>query len=255
MSDKPKDIDALIKRAILSEGEDRGFAAEEKICAIVEQLREENERLENQNQMTELSRTLDVRLSEVPKAIQAQFSESAKIIREVTGELTKVSEGQKQVISLTDQLRGLEDILKNPKQRGILGEYFLEETLRNVLPPNSYQMQYKFTDGKTVDAVVFVKDKIIPVDSKFSLENYERLLNERDPVLKIELEKQFKTPHIGNINRVEELKQILSQSTPLIPEIEKAFDAGNAYCVGSHELFEQSHPNKENYISNLKLIS
>jgi len=145
-----------------------------------------------QNQMTELSRTLDARLSEVPKAIQAQFSESAKIIREVTGELTKVSEGQKQVVNLADQLRGLEDILKNPKQRGILGEYFLEETLRNVLPPNSYQMQYKFADGKTVDAVVFVKDKIIPVDSKFSLENYERLLREKDPTLKTELEKQFK---------------------------------------------------------------
>ncbi|MFA4999640.1 MAG: DNA recombination protein RmuC [Parcubacteria group bacterium] len=145
-----------------------------------------------QNQMAELSRTLDVKLGEVPKIMREQFGESAKIIREITGELTKVSEGQKQVVNLADQLRGIEDILKNPKQRGVLGEYFLEETLKNVLPPNSYEMQYKFSDGEIVDAVVFVKDKIIPIDSKFSLENYERLLNEKDEGLKTELERQFK---------------------------------------------------------------
>jgi DNA recombination protein RmuC len=145
-----------------------------------------------QNQMAELSRTLDTKLSEVPKMMQTQFGESAKIIREITGELTKVSEGQKQVVNLADQLRGIEDILKNPKQRGILGEYFLEETLKNVLPSNSYEMQYKFLNGEIVDAVVFVKDKIIPIDSKFSLENYERLLNERDASIRTELEEQFR---------------------------------------------------------------
>jgi len=146
-----------------------------------------------QNQMAELSRTMDAKLGEVPKMMQAQFGESAKIIREITGELTKVSEGQKQVVSLADQLRGIEDILKNPKQRGVLGEYFLEETLKNVLPPNSYEMQYKFSDGEIVDAVVFVKEKVIPIDSKFSLENYERLLNEKDENTKADLERQFKT--------------------------------------------------------------
>jgi DNA recombination protein RmuC len=145
-----------------------------------------------QNQMAELSRTLDTKLGEVPKIMQVQFGESAKIIREITGELTKVSEGQKQVVNLADQLRGIEDILKNPKQRGILGEYFLEETLKNVLPSNSYQMQYKFLNGEIVDAVVFVKDKIIPIDSKFSLENYERLLGEKDASVRAELEEQFK---------------------------------------------------------------
>ncbi|MCK9497626.1 MAG: DNA recombination protein RmuC [Candidatus Colwellbacteria bacterium] len=145
-----------------------------------------------QNQMSELSRTLDTKLGEVPKMMQVQFSESAKIIKEITQELTRVSEGQKQVVGLADQLKGLEDILKNPKQRGVLGEYFLEETLKNVLPPNSYEMQYKFSDGEIVDAVVFVKEKIIPIDSKFSLENYERILNEKDQNVRNDLEKQFK---------------------------------------------------------------
>lgn len=145
-----------------------------------------------QNQMSELSRTLDTKLGEVPKMMQVQFSESAKIIKEITQELTRVSEGQKQVVGLADQLKGLEDILKNPKQRGVLGEYFLEETLKNVLPPNSYEMQYKFSDGEIVDAVVFVKEKVIPIDSKFSLENYERILNEKDQNVRNDLEKQFK---------------------------------------------------------------
>jgi DNA recombination protein RmuC len=82
--------------------------------------------------------------------------------------------------------------LKNPKQRGVLGEYFLEETLKNVLPPNSYQMQYPFKDGTIVDAVVFVKEKIIPVDSKFSLENYERILATSNHEAREKLEKTFK---------------------------------------------------------------
>ncbi|MDD5098887.1 MAG: DNA recombination protein RmuC [Candidatus Colwellbacteria bacterium] len=145
-----------------------------------------------QNQMTEIVRTLDSKLGELPKILQSQFGESSRLIREITGELVKVGEGQKQVVGLADQLKSLQDILKNPKQRGVLGEYFLEETLKNVLAPGLYEMQYKFSDGEIVDAVVFVKDKIIPIDSKFSLENYERILNENDSAAREELEKRFK---------------------------------------------------------------
>ncbi len=145
-----------------------------------------------QNQLTEISRTLDVKLGESTKAIQNQFGESAKIIRDVTERLTKLDETNRQVVNFADQLQSLQDILKNPKQRGILGEYYLETLLKNVLPQGSYQMQYPFKDGTIVDAVVFVKDKIIPIDSKFSLENYNRLAEERDPLERERLEKAFK---------------------------------------------------------------
>ncbi|HYF12945.1 MAG TPA: DNA recombination protein RmuC, partial [Candidatus Paceibacterota bacterium] len=91
-----------------------------------------------------------------------------------------------------DQLQNLQDILKNPKQRGILGEYYLETVLKNVLPPGSFQMQYGFPNGEIVDAVVFVKDKIIPIDSKFSLENYNRILAAREKSEKEALERLFK---------------------------------------------------------------
>ena len=133
--------------------------------------------------------------------MQGQLSESTKIVRDVTEKLTKLDETNKQVLNFSDQLKNLQDILKNPKQRGVLGEYFLEETLKNVLPPNAYQMQYKFKNGDIVDAVVFVKDKIIPVDSKFSLENYERILNENNKEERLKLEKQFK---LDLKNRIDE---------------------------------------------------
>src|SRR3989344_275399 len=123
-------------------------------------------------QLNELSRTGDNKIGEshkqVRKSLQFHSSESNKIIRDVTERLTRLDETNKQVISFADQLQSLENILKNPKQRGILGEYYLETVLKNVLPPGSYQMQYEFPDKTIVDAVVFIKDKIIPVDSKFS---------------------------------------------------------------------------------------
>jgi DNA recombination protein RmuC len=146
-----------------------------------------------QSQIHELNRTLDSKLGESTKAIHAQFGESAKIVREITQELVKVSEGQKQVVGIADNLKNLQDILKNPKQRGVLGEYYLETVLKNVLPPGSYQMQYPFKDGSIVDAVVKTKDGIIPVDSKFSLENYNRILESQDKIERERYENAFYT--------------------------------------------------------------
>src|SRR3989338_562031 len=146
-------------------------------------------------QINELSRTVDNKIGEshkqVRESLQFHSSESNKIIRDVTERLTRLDETNKQVISFADQLQSLQDILKNPKQRGILGEYYLETVLKNVLPPGSYEMQYAFPDGTIVDAVVFVKDKIIPIDSKFSLENYNKVAEERDPAEKKRLGKIF----------------------------------------------------------------
>ncbi|MFA7087929.1 MAG: DNA recombination protein RmuC [Patescibacteria group bacterium] len=175
-----------------------------KMDALAERLIQQSEKLSQlSSQNTELRQELDRKLSETHRSNQMQFgqnakivqditSQSAKLIADVTERLTKLDETNKQVVNFSAQLQNLQDILKNPKQRGVLGEYFLEETLKNVLPPNSYQMQYPFKDGTIVDAVVFVKDKIIPIDAKFSLENYERLLNTNDPETRPKLEQQFK---------------------------------------------------------------
>jgi len=146
-------------------------------------------------QINELNRTVDEKIGrgarDMRESMQAQLSESTKMIRDVTAGLTKLDETNRQVVSFADQLQSLQDILKNPKHRGILGEYYLETLLSNVLAPTQYKMQYAFANGEIVDAAVFVKDKIIPIDSKFSLENYNKLVNERDPAEKERLEKLF----------------------------------------------------------------
>lgn len=146
-------------------------------------------------QINELNRVMDSKIGEstrhMNESVRTQLGESANLIREVTKGLTKLDETNRQVVSFADQLQNLQDILKNPKQRGILGEYYLETLLKNVMPPGQYQMQYAFKNGEIVDAVVFVKDKIIPIDSKFSLENYNRMIETSDTGEKARLEKLF----------------------------------------------------------------
>lgn len=175
-----------------------------KLDQLAERLIQQSEKLTQLSQQnSELRQELDRKLSETHRASQQQFGQTTKIVQEisaqsnrliadVTEKLTKLDETNKQVVNFSAQLQNLQDILKNPKQRGVLGEYFLEETLKNVLPPKSFQMQYPFKDGSIVDAVVFVKDKIIPIDAKFSLENYERLLAANSPETRAKLEQQFK---------------------------------------------------------------
>lgn len=147
------------------------------------------------DEMKDIRRTLDERLrdsgKEMMESLKYQTSESQKLIREITREITEVKETSKQVMNFTDQLQELQNMLKNPKSRGVLGEYYLETLLKNTLPPDSYQMQYGFNNGEIVDAAVFIKDKIIPIDSKFSLENYNKVSEAENQSEKERLEKVF----------------------------------------------------------------
>jgi DNA recombination protein RmuC len=160
---------------------------------ILQQMNELNRTVDRK--VGDLTRTVDTKISESSRNVQdsmkTQLRESSDLIREVTKGLTKLDETNKQVVSFADQLQNLQDILKNPKHRGILGEYYLETLLKNVLAPGQYQMQYPFKNGEIVDAVVFVKEKVIPVDSKFSLENYNKLSEEKNPIEREKLEKAF----------------------------------------------------------------
>lgn len=133
-------------------------------------------------QMNDLQKTVDQKLGDSEKTIREsmkfQSTQSNQIISDITEKLTRLDETNRQVVGFADQLRNLQDILKNPKQRGtILGEYYLETILSKVLPPKTFQTQYPFKNGEIVDAAVFVGKKIIPIDSKFSLENYNRIID------------------------------------------------------------------------------
>jgi len=138
--------------------------------------------------VTELSRVI-ARLQEsmgdkiergntsVQQSVQRQLTESAKLVADVTQRLAKLDETNRRVVDVADELKTLQNVLSNPKQRGVFGEYYLESVLENVMPPGQYQMQYKFSDGEIVDAVIYLdKKQILPIDSKFSLENYNRMI-------------------------------------------------------------------------------
>ena len=176
--------------------------------------KKDNSLLLLQQQINQISQVLDRKLSESNKSAQVQFSESAKIIRDVTERLTKLDETNKQVVSFADQLKNLQDILKNPKQRGVLGEYYLETVLKNVLPVGSFQMQYSFKNKEIVDAAVFVDKRIIPIDSKFSLENYNRIIESVNPNDKKKYEAAF----------VNDLKTRIDETSKYVRPEEKTTD-------------------------------
>lgn len=119
-------------------------------------------------------------------SLSRQFSESARLITDVTRSLTELKETNRQVVSVTDELKLLQNVLQNPKQRGVLGEYYLQSVLENVLPPGRFELQCRMgrgADGREMicDAVILLEEgKRLPVDSKFSLENYNRLIEEGD---------------------------------------------------------------------------
>lgn len=168
-----------------------------------------------QNQLDNLSRSIDEKLGESRKemhdSVKSQFQESQRLIKdineqvnkqmqEVTKGVTEVGESSKQVFTIADQLQNLEKTLKHQKQRGNLGEASLELILANILPPDAYSMQHYFKDGDAVDAVIKTKDGIIPVDAKFSLDNYNRIVNATDDEERERLEKDFRNDLKNRIN-------------------------------------------------------
>ncbi len=113
----------------------------------------------------------------VQTSVHRQLSESSKLVADVTQRLAKLDETNRRVVDVADELKTLQNVLQNPKQRGVFGEYYLQSVLDNVLPPGQFEMQHKFRDGEIVDAVIFLeKGQMLAVDSKFSLENYNRMI-------------------------------------------------------------------------------
>lgn len=176
--------------------------------------------------MNHLRDSLQGSSKDMNSTVQHQFSESQKLIHHineqvskqlmnVTKEIAETKETNKQVFELAGKLGDLEKVLKNQKTRGNLGEMGLELILSNILPPTNYRMQYSFDDGKIVDAVIFTEsDKFIPVDAKFSLDNYRRLVDEDDASRREELEKAFK---IDLKKRIDETAQYIRPQEGTLP--------------------------------------
>lgn len=167
-------------------------ASQNTLRDIAESLRRELQEVSRQ-QRSETSEQLD----RMQTHLHRSQSEAQKIIQDVTQQLTKIDATNKQVLDFSSQLQNLQNILKNPKHRGVLGEYWLESLLANVLPPDGYKMQYQMgvdEDGSQLiaDSVIFIRDRIIPIDAKFSLENYNRMVSEDNKEAKEKLEAALK---------------------------------------------------------------
>ncbi|HAT04012.1 MAG TPA: DNA recombination protein RmuC [Candidatus Magasanikbacteria bacterium] len=156
-----------------------------------------------QQQIQELNKTVDQKMSDthktmgdvqesIHKTIQTQFAQSSKIITDITEKLTNLDKTNQQVIGFSQQLSNLEKVLRSQKQRGNLGEAGLKMVLENMMPPGTFILQYEFPDGDTVDALIITKEGNIPIDAKFSLENYQRLIDLVDESQREKLETEFK---------------------------------------------------------------
>jgi DNA recombination protein RmuC len=162
-----------------------------------------------------LTERLDKNQAMMLNGMQKQFTESSKLISEVTKNLTELKESNKQVLGITDELKILQNVLSNPKQRGVLGEYYLDSVLKNVLAPDQFAMQYRFKDGEIVDAVIKLdKQRLLAIDSKFSLENYNRLTEEKDKVRRESFARLFK----------EDLKKRIDETSKYIRPSEGTLD-------------------------------
>lgn len=168
-----------------------------------------------QQQLQDLTRTMNERMGEsartMHESVKTQFSESQRVIKDVNEQMIKhltdvtkgvaeANEAGKQIFAVAEGLKDLEKVLKHQKQRGNLGEASLQLALENILPPGAYKLQYQFPGGEVVDAVIVTKDGMIPVDAKFSLDNYRRLIDEEDDDKRVELEKEFKNDLKKQIN-------------------------------------------------------
>lgn len=178
-----------------------------------------------QSRLDSLMHIVDKKMGESHSASLQQFgdthrfmqdigSEMKKHLSEVTKAVTEANEGSRQVLGITEELHNLQKILTNQKHRGTLGEASLELILGNILPPGSYKLQYGFANGDKVDAVVETKDGVIPIDAKFSLDNYNRLVSEEDPQKKAEIEKEF----VNDLKkRIEETAKYIRPSEGTLP--------------------------------------
>ena len=173
-----------------------------------------------QNLREGLQGHLTERLDKNQESMSKQLDASAKLIKDVTERLTKLDDTNKRVVDVADELKTLQNVLQNPKQRGVLGEFYLEQILQNQLPPGSFELQYRLGEGLVVDAVIKLDGKVLPIDSKFSLENYNRLLETKGSQRDV-LEKQFKDDLKKRIDEtskyIQPKKGTLEQALMFIP--------------------------------------
>lgn len=205
----------IIGLFVLAIGLGAGFAIVLRRLSQLEQsrLNDQSSVLLNQN-LQGIQDRLDRGLAQTNATVAASSQQSQQLVRDVTAKLTQLEATNKRVQDFAGQLQSLENVLRNPKHRGVLGEYFLQSMLQEVLQPGSFQLQYRFKNGEIVDAAVFVGESVVPIDAKFTLEHYNRMLEATDPAQREVHERQFKTDLKGRIDETAKYVRPEEGTTP-----------------------------------------
>ncbi len=130
-------------------------------------------------------------MGQVGSGVQQQLQHVSQVVGAVQGKLGELGQATQRVFDVGRDIAGLEQILKSPKVRGGLGEILLENLLAQMLPRENYVLQHAFSTGDRVDAAVRIGDRLVPVDAKFPLENFRRMLEETDEDKQRKLRRAF----------------------------------------------------------------
>jgi DNA recombination protein RmuC len=125
------------------------------------------------------------------KTVSEQIADTTKVFGEVKDSLGKLTEQTRQMQEVGKNISSLQDLLRAPKFRGGFGELLLERLLADMLPSDNYSLQYEFRNGETVDAVIRIGGNLVPIDSKFPLEDFQRILAVESEGEQTALRKQF----------------------------------------------------------------
>jgi DNA recombination protein RmuC len=151
-------------------------------------------------QLTQVTQQVNQQLATVVQQLQnatgqigTRLDHAARVVGEVRQNLGELSKATQQVFDIGKDIAGLQEILRAPKLRGVLGELFLGDLLGQILPPNHFTLQHRFKSGEAVDAVVRLGQFLVPVDSKFPLENFRRVIESRTDEERKTVRKRFVT--------------------------------------------------------------
>ena len=145
----------------------------------------------SQKNMREMMKMMNFQIDQSQGNLNKTLGQSASVIGEIQQKLGSLENATRQIQELGKDISSLQDILRSPKLRGNLGEYFLYELLRDVLPAANYEEQHHFKDGSAVDAAVRLGKYLVPVDSKFPMESFVRFINAKDSDSKKKCRSEF----------------------------------------------------------------
>ncbi|MCX5709912.1 MAG: DNA recombination protein RmuC [Candidatus Omnitrophica bacterium] len=181
------------------------------------------------SQMDRRLNDMSASIQEANKVIAQNLGSSTAVFGNVEKQLGKLEETNRQIVEISKDISSLQELLRAPKFRGQMGETLLENLLSQVLPKQHFETQYRFKSSDAVDAVIRLGERLVPVDAKFSLENFQKMLDTQDEKLKNEFRRKF----IQDVkNRVDEI------ASKYILPAENTYDFALMYIPAENVYYE-----------------